>query len=245
NTMEGKSLKPFVMFPYSYAFGKSTKTINYESLATCLEYMASKYPNKKAVVSVHENIEKTFQQLNADANQLANSLSRVLNIMTGDVVAIMTANCYNFVVVQYACAKIGAIICPINAYYQSSELEFCLKKVNPKVLFLPSRGSAQEFTVNKIFDVFAEIGSSLPSKLTNVVLLDGDCENAITLHFCDLKFYSFYELITMKTELSADHINNNSCWSVDADEVSALYFTSLKQALKLRFLHEIRGIAFI
>ncbi|RWS07362.1 acyl-CoA synthetase-like protein [Dinothrombium tinctorium] len=221
--MEAKSLESHVMYPYSYAYGKSSKTLLYESLARCLEKVAAKH-NKIAVISEHENVMKTFQELNADANRLAKVMAQKLHIKLGDVVAVMTANCYNFVVIQYACAKIGAILCPINAYYTSQELEMCLKKVNPKLFFIPSKGSDQELSVNKIYDVFVDIKTELPSKLSHVIFLDGNGSSCGPLKNCASHYFS--DLVYGEDKICADELNNNVFVDIDADEVCSFFFTS-------------------
>ncbi|RPI99466.1 MAG: hypothetical protein EHM36_15945, partial [Deltaproteobacteria bacterium] len=63
---------------------------------------AKRYPNKKAVIMGEDYL--TFDQLNRQTNQLANGLlSR--GIRAGDRIAILSFNCLEFVVVNYAVAK--------------------------------------------------------------------------------------------------------------------------------------------
>lgn len=93
--------------------------------------------NQLAIVSVHENIERTFSQLVQDVDRFANALRINCNVRSGDVISVWTANSWFFVIVQYAAAALGAILCPINAYYKAKEVWYCLEKVKPKVLIMP------------------------------------------------------------------------------------------------------------
>lgn len=212
------------MYPYSYAFGKSTKTLRHETLAKSLENSVLRHPDKKAIISVHENIEKTFAQLFEDVKKFSKSLVLSLNVKRGDVIAIMTANCYNFVILQYACAYVGAILAPINAYYKGPELLHCLKKVNPIALFIPGSGSMQESCVNKFNQVFEEIKEEIPKSINHIVYLDGEIDDNNNLFINKLKcrLHLFAELMSRNYE-HAKFID----YQVDPDDVAALFFTSV------------------
>ena len=72
-----------------------------------------------------------------DVDRFANALRINCDVRSGDVISVWTANAYFFVVVQYASAALGAVLCPINAYYKAKEVQYCLEKVKPKVLIMP------------------------------------------------------------------------------------------------------------
>ncbi|XP_074593709.1 putative acyl-CoA synthetase YngI [Brevipalpus obovatus] len=238
-----QTLKPHVAYPHSYAFGRSHKTLQFETLDRVLEATVTRQPDQRAIVSLHENIEWTFQELKEKVDKLAQILIRCLFVSRGDVVAIMTANTCKFIVIQYACARVGAILCPINAYYQNSELEFSLLKINPKVLFIPGPGSLQEQSVNQFYDIFMKIVDNVPQSLQHVVLLDGFLPEKASLQ---VKIYSYDSLWNnycwpdsdTDSEKSSDGENNDksippshngtssSVEYLDADKPCALFFTS-------------------
>jgi fatty-acyl-CoA synthase len=93
---------------------------------------AKRYPNKKALIKDDEYI--SFGQLNKQANQLAHGLLS-LGIKPGDRVAILTFNCIECVVVQYAVVKCGGIVVPINFRYKREELIYVINNSEPSVLF--------------------------------------------------------------------------------------------------------------
>lgn len=74
-----------------------------------------------------------------DVDRFANALRINCDVRSGDVVCIWTANAYFFVVVQYATAALGSILCPINAYYKAKEVLYSVEKVKPKVLIMPGK----------------------------------------------------------------------------------------------------------
>ena len=53
-----------------------------------------------------------------------------IDIQPGDRVGILAPNVLEWVVTQYATAKIGAILVCINPAYRTAELEYALKKVD-------------------------------------------------------------------------------------------------------------------
>ncbi|XP_074593246.1 medium-chain acyl-CoA ligase ACSF2, mitochondrial-like [Brevipalpus obovatus] len=198
---KNSTLRPYVAAPYSYAFGRSNKLLKYETIDQALRSTVKRQPDQLAIASVHENVEWTFYQLEERVEKLSQILAKKLLVTRGDVVVIMTANTCKFVVIQYACARIGAIFCPINAYYQSKELEYSLHKVNPKVFFIPGPGSPQEAKVNRFYDVFTVIADNLPQSLQHVVLLDGELPAVLSPKVSNIHTYSSLE---------------NYCWQVDS-----------------------------
>ena len=98
----------------------SSKRYQPENISQVLERVAEKYPTKDAVVC--DNIRLTFSQLKEQADRLESGLS-TLDITHGDWVAIMLPNCPEFVISFLAIAKIGAIVVPVDIYYQQPELE--------------------------------------------------------------------------------------------------------------------------
>jgi len=55
-----------------------------------------------------------------------------------------SSNTYKWIIIQYACARIGAVLCTLNPYYKLPELEYTLKKADVKVLFMPGKQSTQK-----------------------------------------------------------------------------------------------------
>ena len=74
-----------------------------------------------------------FGDLEAEANRVANALVR-LGVRAGDRVAALQRNCAEYVVLYYAVAKIGAILCGINWRLAVPEIEFILGDAEPRLL---------------------------------------------------------------------------------------------------------------
>jgi len=92
---------------------------------------AKRYPDKKALIMGNQYL--TFSQLNQRANQLAHGLIS-LGVKPGDRVAILAFNCLEFPIVNYAVAKCGGLLVPINFRYKGDELIYIINNCEPKVL---------------------------------------------------------------------------------------------------------------
>ena len=80
----------------------------------------------------------SYKELNGRAIQLGNALLS-LNVNRGDRVAILSENRTEYVELQLAAAKIGAVVAAINWRLVESELEHCIALAAPKVIFVSER----------------------------------------------------------------------------------------------------------
>jgi acyl-CoA synthetase (AMP-forming)/AMP-acid ligase II len=135
---------------------------------------SKRYPQKKALIMGDHYL--TFGQLNDLANRLAHGLLS-LEIRPGDRVAVMAENCLEFVVVNYAVAKCGAVLVPLNFRYKKAELVYAVNNSEPQLLFYgpefvslveKARG---EFAVP--VRLVAISGEPLDSDLTMAGLMEG------------------------------------------------------------------------
>jgi len=106
-----------------------------ETIGRCLDRITQTYPGREALVSIHQNTRLTYQQLHEKVDQVARAFMK-LGIQRGDRVAIWSTNNYEWVVTQYATAKIGAILVNIHPAYQTHELEYVLEQSRARVLLL-------------------------------------------------------------------------------------------------------------
>ncbi|WP_254533080.1 class I adenylate-forming enzyme family protein [Natrinema gelatinilyticum] len=100
---------------------------------------ADRFGNRLAVAcqSVNETRTRTFEELEAESNQIANGLLEI-GIGTGDVVAIYAHNSIEFVETFFATQKVGAIVMPINVRLDASDVEYVLEDADPTCLIADS-----------------------------------------------------------------------------------------------------------
>ncbi|PRW33815.1 AMP-binding isoform A [Chlorella sorokiniana] len=115
-----------------------------ETIGECLARTAQAFPDNDAVVSVHQGVRLSYRQFHEQVEQAARGLLS-LGIQKGDRVGIWAPNCVEWVVLQYATSKIGAILVNINPAYRAGELAYALNQsaVTTLVLARGLKGSRE------------------------------------------------------------------------------------------------------
>jgi len=99
----------------------------------------------------YQNYRATYREFWAETGRVARALL-VRGVKKGDRVGIWAPNRYEWVVVQYATARIGAILVNINPAYRTHELEYALKQSGVSTLLF-SRGFRQTDYVEMVREV--------------------------------------------------------------------------------------------
>ena len=98
-----------------------------------LAQAAGRWPQRDAAVFVEQGVRWTWAQLLAEVERAASGL-QTLGVAKGDRVGIWSPNRCEWLVTQFATARIGAILVNINPAYRLSELEYALNKAGVSVL---------------------------------------------------------------------------------------------------------------
>src|SRR5262245_51234765 len=117
----------------SYAHGPSTVPLLGHTIGEALNLAAAQFGDRDALIVRHQNIRYTYRQLLHEANRAARTLM-ALGVERGDCVGIWSANTAEWVITQYAAAKVGAILVNINPAYRLRELEYALNQSGISVL---------------------------------------------------------------------------------------------------------------
>ena len=135
----------------SYFCGASTTQIIYRTIGAYFDEIADRYPDGEALVVRHQNIRWSWSELQREVNRLAAGMLS-LGIERGDRVGIWGPNSYEWVLVQFATARIGAIMVCINPAYRLYELEYALNKVECKAIV-----SAESFKTSMYLQMLQEL----------------------------------------------------------------------------------------
>jgi fatty-acyl-CoA synthase len=111
----------------SYASGTSTTPLLGETIDANLRRAVSGYADREALVDVSAGTRLTYAQLDDAVDRLARGLL-ARGIERGDRVGIWAPNCAEWFLVQYATARVGAILVTINPAYRTHELEYVLRQ---------------------------------------------------------------------------------------------------------------------
>ena len=119
----------------SYAHGASDVPLLGETIGENLKRSVERFPTSDALVVRSQAFRATYKQLWDLTTTLAKSLIGH-GIARGDRVAIWAPNRYEWVVTQYATARIGAVLVNINPAYKSRELAHSLNQSGARLLLL-------------------------------------------------------------------------------------------------------------
>src|SRR5690242_5480297 len=100
-----------------------------------LDQISARFPDNDALVHPERGLRYTYREFNEVCRQVAKGLLK-LGIRKGDNVAIWAYNVPEWVILQFATAKIGAILVTVNTAYKSAELEYLLNQSDSTTLFM-------------------------------------------------------------------------------------------------------------
>ncbi len=148
----------------SYSHGTSTTPLLGETIGENLRRIAETYPDREAIVDVAARRRWTYAQFDTDCDAVASGLLGA-GLLAGDRVGIWAPNCAEWVLLQYATARIGVILVNINPAYRSHELGFVLAQSGVRLLV-----SAQSFKASDYRAMVEEIRGGIES-LERVIYL--------------------------------------------------------------------------
>ncbi len=128
-----------------------------------LDQTAASYPDNPALIVRHQNKRYTYRELLAEVELAARGLLR-LGVQKGDRLGIWATNCAEWVVTQFATAKIGAILVNINPSNRAFELEYALRQSECQTLLL-IRGFRDCDYVETVRSICPELAGSQPGAL--------------------------------------------------------------------------------
>jgi len=163
----------------SYDQGPSRPPLLETTIGANFADTATEYAHRDALVDVCAGRRWTYAELLADVRCLATGLLRA-GIGRGDRVGIWAPNRWEWVLVQYATAEIGAILVTINPAYRTRELEYALRQSGVTMVI-----AAPSFKTTDYAAMLAEVAPHCP-ELADVVLMEGDRWAALTTIAADL-----------------------------------------------------------
>jgi len=133
-----------------------------------LDDIARRYPTHDALVYPERDLRYNWSQFNERCRQVAKGLLAI-GIRKGDNVAIWAYNVPEWVTLQFATAKIGAILVTINTSYKSAELEYILNQSDSTTLFMVKSFKDTDY-VATAGDVVPELAGAAPGNLQSAKL---------------------------------------------------------------------------
>jgi fatty-acyl-CoA synthase len=152
----------------SYSHGASTIGLLGQTIGDNLRDTALRFPDREALVVCSQKVRLSYRQLWDETTRVARGLL-ALQVKPGERVGIWASNRYEWVVIQYATARIGAILVNINPAYLAGELEYVLRQSGVSLLL-----HADSFRLNRYAPMLAGITAEKCPQLRQKLHLDRD-----------------------------------------------------------------------
>ena len=149
----------------SYLHGPSLAPLFGETIGENLRRTVGRFGDREAIVVRSQGYRATYRQLWDQTSALARALL-ASGVQQGDRVGIWSPNRFEWVVTQFATARIGAILVNINPAYKTSELQYALTQSGISLLI-----HARAFRVSDYVAMVGEVSGRCP-ELREAIVID-------------------------------------------------------------------------
>jgi fatty-acyl-CoA synthase len=187
--------------PQSYAFRGSEISLIGKTIGEMFDEVAQRYPDNDAIVSIQQNIRYTYKDLRREIDRAAKGFLS-LGLKKGDRLAVWATNIAEWIITQFATAKVGIILVNINPAYRTHELEYVLKQSETNALLLIDQFKTSDY-VKMFYEVCPEAKTARPGQicsenlpfLKTAVLIRGEKQPGM---------YSWSEMLRMGESIPED-----------------------------------------
>jgi fatty-acyl-CoA synthase len=152
----------------AYVVGDKAVPLSRRTVWETLTRTAGKFGARDASVFVEHGVRWSWSDLVAKCDDLAAGLL-ALGLKKGDRLGIWSPNRPEWLLTQFATARLGIILVNINPAYRVAELEFALNKVGCKALILASHFKSSDY-IAQLRQIAPEIDESEPGRLDSARL---------------------------------------------------------------------------
>ncbi|MGC2038576.1 AMP-binding protein, partial [Paraburkholderia caledonica] len=139
----------------SYVRGSTEIPLSEATIGEFLRSTAERFPDRPAVVFREQQIRWTWKEFAEEVDILAAGFL-ALGIVKGDRVGIWSPNRVEWLLTQFATARIGAVLVNINPAYRLAELEYALNKVGCKAIV-----AAERFKTSMYLEMLQQLAPEL------------------------------------------------------------------------------------
>ncbi|KAF0209620.1 MAG: fatty-acyl-CoA synthase, partial [bacterium] len=190
-----------------------------------LTRLANTYPDSDCLIYPDQHLRYSFAQMQVISRNVAKGLLK-LGINKGDRVALWATNVPEWVILQFALAKIGAILVTVNTGFRARELEYLLNQSQSSALIcIPSFKDVDY--INTVYEIIPELKTELKTKsnrlpverlpfLKHTILISDNTKEG---------FINFQELFNLATDVS-DKVLDYRESTLELDDVINMEYTS-------------------
>jgi len=147
----------------SYTSGAGERPLLGLTIGEMFDGIVEQYPDNDALVVRHQQVRYTYRELQAQVDQCARGLIAT-GVKKGDRVGIWSPNNAEWVIIQFATGKMGAILVNINPAYRLHELEYALKQSGCSTVVIAPQFKSSDYT-RMMYDLIPELHTSKPGRL--------------------------------------------------------------------------------
>lgn len=175
----------------SYVHGASATPLLSQTIGQFFDFACDNWATRPALVVRHQNVRLTYSELRRSVDELAAGLL-ALGLEPGDRIGIWSPNNMEWVLAQFATAKVGLILVNINPAYRLSELEYALNKVGCNALILAEQFKTSDY-IGMLRELAPELTTAAPGSLASrrlpelrIVIALGEERRAGIYRFADV-----------------------------------------------------------
>jgi fatty-acyl-CoA synthase len=133
------------------------------TIGDLLDHQAARFGTRDALIHVEHGVRYTYAQFRDECDRVAKGLI-ALGVQKGEHVGIWATNYPEWVVAQFATAKIGAVLVTVNPAYRAHELEYVLKQSDAATLMLIGSFKTSDY-VGMVNELIPELREAEPNAL--------------------------------------------------------------------------------
>ena len=214
---------------HAYTHRGGTEPLLGLTVDALLKKTTAAHPDSEALVSVPQGVRLTYRQLDGRVEEVARGLL-ALGVARGDRVGVWSTDNIEWVLLQLATARVGAVLVNINPAYRVSELRHALRLAEVNCVFLIPAFRSSEY-ITMLCELAPEARSQRPEKLEvnllphlrHVVVWDPD-DPERTERWVD-GFLTWREFLDLGRGVAAETVPRRAA-SLDPDDPINIQFTS-------------------
>ncbi len=152
------------MTQLSYTHGVSNIPLRGETIGQALRQTVERFGEREALVDDRRNYRATYGQLWEQVETVARGLM-ACGIRRGDRVGIWSPNRYEWVLIQFATARVGAIMVNVNPSYKAADLRYAVNQSEIALLI-----AARNFRRTDNLEILSQIGPDSKYPLRTLIL---------------------------------------------------------------------------
>jgi fatty-acyl-CoA synthase len=181
---------------------------------------ATRYGDKEFMVCAGQRW--SFRQVRAEIDRTARGLM-ALGIQPGDKVALWLVNRPEWVFLQFALAKIGAVLVPINTQFRTSDLDYVVRQSDTSTLITADRSGPVNY-LTMVQELCPELATR-PRQELSLAAFPALKRLVIVSPQQYPGTYSLQDMLAMGRQISDTALHQREC-AVDPDDTATIMYTS-------------------